>query len=262
MRRRAWIATAAAAALVVGVGVGITVGRDARETPDTPGASKPTRIAVVTPTPAPADVPAAPSQAALARLPLAYHDAVVPQLLDGSQVGPEDTWQRATPKAPLVALYASTDADARPVAALSHLVSTIDRPTATAVWGRSPGADGGMLLVSTPARNRTPGDGGNARAPSATFAWARAVDFTVTATDRAIRVDTATSTVSVVDRAGRTIASEPARLGTPEDPTPIDTATYVEAAYVDARVTYTQGNPIILTGRTPRRSRPTAATRH
>ncbi len=105
-----------------------------------------------------------------------------------------------------------------------------------------------MVLVSTPARNRTPGDGGDPTAPSATFAWARAADFTIAATDRMIQVDVAASTVSVVGKDGSVSASEPARLGTPDDPTPTSTATYVEAAYVDARVTYTQGNPIILTG--------------
>ncbi len=248
MRRRTWTATAVAAACVVAVGVGVavTVG-NAPDAPDPTRASAAEPTRTPTPTPTPAAVPAAPSQATLARLPLAYHDAVVPQLLDGSRVHPQDTWQIATPTAPLVALYASPRADAPPVATLSHLVSTIDRPAATAVWGRSPGADGGMLLVSTPARNRTPGGVGD-QAPSATFAWARAADFTVADVDRAIRVDVATSTVSVVDRAGRTLASERARLGTPDDPTPSDTATYVEASYVDTRVTYTEGNPIILTG--------------
>ncbi|MBT1683642.1 L,D-transpeptidase [Curtobacterium flaccumfaciens] len=253
MRRNTWIATTAGVVVlaVAAVVVGVTVGSPA---------PAPTRAAraTTTPTPSPtptaspkptlAAVPAAPSDATLAALPLAFHDAVVPQLLDGGDVEPEDTWQIATPRTQLVALYASPSSRARPVATLSHLVSTINRPAATAVWGRSPGRDGGMLLVSTPSRNRTPGDGGDPDAPSATFAWARAADFTVTRTDRMITVDVAASTVSVVTRKGTVTATETARLGTPEDPTPTDTATYVEAAYVDTRVAYTQGNPIILTG--------------
>ncbi|PYY52916.1 hypothetical protein DEJ17_15470 [Curtobacterium sp. MCSS17_011] len=251
MRRNTWIATTAGvvvlavAAVVVGVAVGSPEPEPTRAARAT---TTPTPSATPEPKPTLASVPTPPSDATLAALPLAFHDAVVPQLLDGGDVEPEDTWQIATPRTPLVALYASPSSRARPVAALSHLVSTINRPAATAVWGRSPGRDGGMLLVSTPSRNRTPGDGGDPDAPSATFAWARAADFTVTRTDRMIRVDVAASTVSVVTRKGTVTATEAARLGTPEDPTPTDTATYVEAAYVDTRVAYTQGNPIILTG--------------
>jgi hypothetical protein len=251
MRRNTWIATTAGVVVlaVAAVVVIVTVGSPSPE-PTRGARATTTPTPSVTPKPKPtlAAVPAAPSDATLAALPLAFHDAVVPQLLDGGDVEPEDTWQIATPRTPLVALYASPSSRARPVATLSHLVSTINRPAATAVWGRSPGEDGGMLLVSTPSRNRTPGDGGDPDAPSATFAWARAADFTVMRTDRMIRVDVAAGTVSVVTRKGKVTATEAARLGTPEDPTPTDTATYVEAAYVDTRVAYTQGNPIILTG--------------
>ncbi|ROP60619.1 L,D-transpeptidase [Curtobacterium sp. PhB115] len=250
MRRRGWAAVAGGAALLAAAGivVGLTTA------PGDPGPTRAARTTTTSPTPTPTPtptlraVPAAPSAATLAALPLAYHDAVVPELLDGASVTPEDTWLIATPRHDLVALYASPSSRARPVATLSHLVSTIDLPAATAVWGRSPGADGGMLLVSTPARNRTPGDGGDPDAPSATFAWARAADFTVAATDRMVEVDVAASTVSVVTKSGEVTATETARLGTDEDPTPVDTATYVEASYVDTRVAYTQGNPIILTG--------------
>ncbi len=247
MRRRTWIVGGVAAVVLVGAvaGVGLALTpADRQIAVSTPGATRTTP----TPTPTLAGVPAAPSAADLAALPLAFHDAVVPALLDGAAAHPENAWQIATPKAPLVALWASPAADAAPVATFASTVSTIDTPAATAVWGRSPGVDGGMLLVSTPARNRTPGDGGVQDAPSATFAWARAADFTVVDTDRMIRVDVAASTVSVVGRDGSVSATEPARLGTPDDPTPTATATYVEAAYVDTRVTYTQGNPIILTG--------------
>lgn len=238
----------AGAAAVGVVCVGLVLAPTRQDAAPTPAPSAQRTTASPTPTPPLPAVPSAPSAAELAALPLAFHDAVIPQLLDGDHAHPENAWQIATPKAQLVALYASPDHAAAPVGTLSATVSTIDRPAATAVWGRSPGVDGGMLLVSTPARNRTPGDGGSADAPSATFAWARAADFNVVATDRMIRVDVATSTVTVEDRGGRAVASEPARLGTPDDPTPTRTATYVEAAYVDARVTYTQGNPIILTG--------------
>lgn len=248
MRRTGWLATGAAGLVAVGVLVAVVAGA----TSGTPPTPTPTRAVAASPTPTPtptlAAVPSAPSAATLAELPLAYHDGVIPQLLDGTSVHPESTWEIATPAAPLVALFASPAADAAPIATLSTAVSTIDTPAATAVWGRSAGADGGMVLVSTPARNRTPGDGGDPTAPSATFAWARASDFTIATTDRMIRVDVAASTVSVVGKDGSVSATETARLGTPDDPTPTATSTYVEAAYVDTRVTYTQGNPIILTG--------------
>ncbi|MDM7890430.1 L,D-transpeptidase [Curtobacterium caseinilyticum] len=247
MRRRTWGITigAVAAAALAAVGIGAAVQPPA---PVATTAARSTPTPTPSPTPTLPGIPAAPSEAELAALPLAFHDAVVPQLLDGSHVRPEDRWEIATPEQPLVALYAEASPDARPVATLASTVSTIDTPAATAVWGRSEGEDGGMVLVSTPARNRTPGDGGDPTAPSATFAWARAADFSIAPTDRMIRVDVAASTVSVVRKDGTVAASEPGRLGTPDDPTPTATATYVEAAYVDTRVTYTQGNPIILTG--------------
>ncbi|PZE84171.1 L,D-transpeptidase [Curtobacterium sp. MCBD17_032] len=248
--RRRWIVGAGALAVVVAAGttawaLGGT-GQEARPTPvAAPRSVPPTPTPSATPLPA---VPERPSDSALAALPLAFHDAVIGGLLDGSQVDAENAWTTATPTAPLVPLYASPDADAAPVATLSSSVSTINTPTATAVWGRSAGQDGGMVLVSTPSRNRTPGDGGVATAPSATFAWARAADFTLTGVDRVVRVDNEASTIAIVRRDGSVQTSEPARLGTPQDPTPTDTKTYMEANYVDPQVPYTQGHPISLTG--------------
>ncbi|MBT2503364.1 L,D-transpeptidase [Curtobacterium sp. ISL-83] len=250
MQRRTWGITGAVVGVVAVAGVAI--GTALAAAPPDPSPTHSTAVAAPAPSPSAtrvlAAVPPAPSSAALAALPLAFHDAVIPQLLDGDHAHPRAEWTIATPRSPLVALYAAPAATARPVATLSSTVSTVNLPAATAVWGRSPGVDGGMILVSTPARNRTPGDGGDATAPSATFAWARARDFTLAATDRMVRVDVAASTVSIVTKAGAVTATEPARLGTPDDPTPSATATYVEASYVDTRVAYTHGNPIILTG--------------
>ena len=248
--RRRWIVGAGALAVVVAAApVAWSLADSDREARPTPAAA----VATATPTPTPSRtplpaVPDRPSDQALAALPLAFHDAVIGQLLDGSQVDARNEWTTATPKSPLVPLYAAPDADAAPVATLSSSVSTINTPTATAVWGRSAGADGGMLLVSTPSRNRTPGDGGVAEAPSSTFAWARAADFTLAGIDREVRIDNATSTIAIVHRDGTVETSETARLGTPDDPTPADTKTYMEANYVDPQVGYTQGHPISLTG--------------
>lgn len=244
--------------LLAGIGVGVVavagvsvaaVTGASQPAPTTASASPTPRPVAPTPTPrALPDVPPAPDGATLAALPLAFYDAVIPQLLDGASAKPRNRWEIATPKGPLVALYASPDVDAEPVATLGQTVPTIETPTATAVWGRSAGQDGGMVLVSTPSRNRTPGTDGAETAPSATFAWARAADFTIAEAEHEIRVDNATSVVSVVDRDGGVTATETARLGTPDDPTPADTMTYMEANYVDTRIAYTQGNPIALTG--------------
>ena len=243
---------AALTGIVAGVVATATVvaGLALRDEPAPQPTAAPTVEATPTPAPVPtlAAVPAPPGPDELAALPLAFYDAVVPQLLDDTTVTPENRWQTAAPRAPLVALYASPDADAAPVATLGSTVPTLLTPTVTAVWGSSPGVDGGMLLVSTPARNRTPGDGGVATAPAATFGWVRAADVTVTDVDRAVVVDTVTGLVSVTGRDGSVGASEVGRLGTPDDPTPTATETYMAANYVDQGIAYTQGNPIALTG--------------
>jgi hypothetical protein len=250
--RRWWIVGAGALAVVVAAGtVAWSLSDSDRDARPTPAAAVTTTTPTSTPaptrTPLPA-VPERPSDEALGALPLAFHDAVIGQLLDGSQVDARNRWTTATPALPLVPLYAAPDAGAAPIATLSSSVTTLDTRAATAVWGRSPGRDGGMVLVSTPSRNRTPGDGGVAEAPSATFAWARAADFSFAAVDRVVRIDNQASTIAIVRRDGTTETSETARLGTPDDPTPADTKTYMEANYVDPQVPYTQGHPISLTG--------------
>jgi hypothetical protein len=250
-RRAAVLAGAAALVLLVAgtVAVAVTRGEPAAAPTSAPvAAPTPSPSPTATAEPAPAAVPAPPSPEALAALPLAFFDAVVPELLDGGDLTPTNQWTIATPRAALVALYASPSADAAPVATFGATVPTLNRPAATAVWGASPGLDGGMVLVATPARNATPGDGGVAAAPSATFAWARAADFTLSPATQSVLVDNASSVISVLGQDGAVSAQEVARLGSPDDPTPAGTATYMEANYVDPSIGYTQGQPIALTG--------------
>ncbi|AMM20962.1 hypothetical protein AX769_13495 [Frondihabitans sp. PAMC 28766] len=208
-----------------------------------PAATHATSAPAPTPTPTEQPTPPQSSQAALAAVPLAFFDAAIAALPDPATLHPATAWQVATPRAPLVGLYASPGAASPVIAALGSTVPTINRPTAVAVYG----TEGGMILISTPSRRTVPGSGAPS-APSATFAWARAADFILTPIDRIVEVDNATSTVSIVTREGALVASEKARLGTPTDPTPAATSTYMEANYVDPRVTYTDGNPISLTG--------------
>jgi hypothetical protein len=193
-----------------------------------------------TPTTLPA--PPKPTQEQLAAVPLAFYDGLIPGLLDSTTVAPSNQWRVATPIDPLVALYATPEPGAAPIAALGITVPTVRTTTAVAVYGVS----GEMILVSTPARNATPAPG--KPAPSATFAWARAADFTIADISRTVMIDNTSSPISIVSRSGEVSASETARLGTPDDPTPAATWSYIEAIYTDARVAYTRGNPIALTG--------------
>lgn len=208
------------------------------EATTSPPASKPT----LSPTPTPPAAPTKTSQADLAKTPLAFYDALIPSLLDASVIRPVNLWKIAVPRDPLVALYAAPLTDEAPIAALGQTVPTVNTPTAVAVFGES----GQMILVSTPSRKSTPGTEAPT-APSSTFAWARAADFTITPIERSVMVDNQTSTISIVDAAGTVSASETARLGTPNDPTPVLTATYIESIYVDS-ARFTQGNPVSLTG--------------
>lgn len=247
-RGTALLAGGVTVVLVAAVAIGVGVSQGEPSASSTSASPTVAAAPTPTPTPTPEAVPAPPSPEALAGLPLAFYDAVIPALLDGADVTPENAWAVATPTAPLVALYASAAADAVPVATLSSTVPTLNLPAATAVWGSREGADGGMLLVSTPSRNATPGDGGVPAAPSATFGWVRAADVSVVGAASSVVVDTAASTLSIVGPDGVASASEAVRLGTPDDPTPSATATYMQANYVDRSIGYTQGNPIALTG--------------
>ncbi len=186
--------------------------------------------------------PPKPTQEELAAIPLAFYDGLIPALLDSTTIAPSNQWQVAVPNDPLVALYATPAADATPIAALGSTVPTVDTPTAVAVYGVS----GEMILVSTPSRNATPAPG--KPAPSATFAWARAADFAITKITQTVMVDNANSTISIMSPTGVVSTSEVARLGTRGDPTPAATWSYIESIYTDARVAYTHGNPISLTG--------------
>ncbi|HEY0260995.1 MAG TPA: L,D-transpeptidase [Lacisediminihabitans sp.] len=241
-RLRIGIVSAAAAVAIVAIVAVVVVVSAGTDAPPRPVET----VAAVAPSPSqsppPPAAPAQPSQQQLAALPLAFYDAVIPQLLDSSMTTPVNRWEIAAPKDPLVALYSSPAPDAAPIAALGATVLTVNTPTAVAVFGVS----GDMILVSTPSRRTVPSPG--IPAPSSTFAWARAADFTLTTVDRSVIVDNTTSTVSIVSASGAVSASEVARLGTPDDPTPAATFTYIESSYIDTRVAYTRGNPISLTG--------------
>lgn len=248
MTRRQRAIAAGSGILVAVIVVAVVVAAPWRHDPAPVAASSPTPTAAEprptpTPTPTAAAVPPQATQAALAAAPLAFFDAVIPTLPDPASLHPETTWQIAVPRSPLVGLYQTPSASAPVIAALGATVPTIQRPTAVAVYG----VQGGMILISTPSRRTVPGQGAPS-APSATFAWARAADFTLTRIQRIVEVDNARATISIVGPNGLASAREGARLGTAADPTPAATSTYMEANYIDARIAYTQGNPITLTG--------------
>jgi hypothetical protein len=242
-RRRTIVTAWAIAALVIAAS--ITAGTILLQPERTPSPA-PTKLAALAPlpsaTPTILPAPPKPTQEQLATVPLAFYDGLIPALLDSTTVAPSNQWQVAVPKYPLVALYAAPTTDATPIAALGSAVPTVNTPTAVAVYGVS----SEMILVSTPSRNATPAPG--KPAPSATFAWARAADFTITKITQTVMIDNTNSTISIMSSTGEASASEIARLGTPSDPTPATTWSYIESIYTDARVTYTRGNPISLTG--------------
>lgn len=248
--RRRWIRLAAwlgaAFVALVAVVVGVVGGQASAGPPHTEAAvTSPSPSATPSPSPSPTVPPAPPNptQAELAGVPLAFYDSVIGPLLDSSTITPLNQWKLAAPIDPLVALYSSPAPDAVPIAALGSIVPTVKTATVVAVYGVA----GDMILVSTPSRNSTP----NPRtgpAASGTFAWARAADFTVSAAEHSVMVDNAGSTISIVSASGDVMRSESARLGTPSDPTPAATATYIESLYVDKALAYTRGNPIALTG--------------
>jgi hypothetical protein len=231
--------------VIVAVAVGVVLSQASAGPGQREAAVPPSRSATPSPSPSPTVPPAPPkpTQAELAGVPLAFYDAVIGPLLDSSTITPLNQWKLAVPIDPLVALYSAPTPDATPIAALGSIVPTVKTPTVVAVYGVS----GDMILVSTPSRNAAP----NPRtgpAPSGTFAWARTADFTVSAAPHSVMVDNAKSTISIVSASGEVTRSEAARLGTPNDPTPAATATYIESIYVDKALSYTQGNPIALTG--------------
>lgn len=235
----AW--TVAALVVVASVAVGmVLIQPNEAPTPAPTTASTPPQVPSAAPTPPP--TPPKLTQEELAGFPLAFYDGLIPTLLDSTTVAPSNQWKVATPNAPLVALYATPATDATPIAALGNVVPTVKTPTSVAIYGVS----GDMILVSTPSRNATPAPG--KPASSATFAWARAADFTITNIAQTVMIDNLHSTISIVSPTGKVSTSEVARLGTTDDPTPAATWSYIESIYTDARVTYTHGNPISLTG--------------
>jgi L,D-transpeptidase catalytic domain. len=238
-----WLGTALVAIAAVGVAV-ILIQASTGSTQTKAANPSPSQSVQPSPSPSPTVPPAPlkPTQAELAAVPLAFYDAVIGPLLDSSKIEPVNQWKLAVPIDPLVALYSTPTPDATPIAALGSTVPTVKTPTVVAVYGVS----GDMILVSTPSRNAVPGP--NGPAPSGTFAWARTADFTVSDAPHSVMVDNANSTISIVSAAGEVVTSEGARLGTPNDPTPAATATYIESIYVDKTLAYTRGNPIALTG--------------
>jgi hypothetical protein len=243
LRISAWLGASLVAIAAVVVGV-VLIQAPTGSTQTTATSPSPSTTVQPSPSPSPTVPPAPPkaTQVELAGVPVAFYDAVICPLLDSSKIVPVNQWKLAVPVDPLVALYATPTPDATPIAALGSTVPTVRTPTVVAVCGVS----GDMILVSTPSRNAAPGP--NGPTPSGTFAWARTADLTVSAAPHSVMVDNANSTISIVSASGEVSTSETARLGTPNDPTPAATATYIESIYVDKTLAYTRGNPIALTG--------------
>jgi hypothetical protein len=188
-------------------------------------------IAQPTATPTPVayePAPATTGYATLATLPLASVTSVIPALLPQSAVKPVETWLDAAPTAPLTALYASPSTSAKPVAALG--TQAVTDSTRVPVFG----VDGQWLLIGTPSRITLPSQTNGGIAPAVSFAYVRASDFTQIPITEKVVVDTATSTISLVDKSGKIIDSQTATMGDDAVPTPSGGQWgYIESTYTD-----------------------------
>lgn len=199
--------------------------------------------------PMPTSVPAPPSTTTseVNAAPLAYYDAVIPQLLVASEIKPSLMWEIATPKSAEVPLYAAMSTKADPVAKLAAGALTrpdsVDSSTANRTVVSVFGSAGGWILIGTPARTAVPHAG--APTPAVSFAYARKSDFTMTSIAKKIVVNIAKSTISIVGTDGTVFSTDVATIGAADTPTPQGYG-YVEASYVDPRQG-TGNTPINLT---------------
>jgi hypothetical protein len=179
--------------------------------------------------------------------PLAYYNAVIPLLLLATQVNPSVMWKIATPVRDEVPLYAVMSSTAAPIAKLAAGALTTPHSVDIGTTNRTTvsvfGVNGGWILIGTPARTTVPHNG--APAPAVSFAYARASDFTLTAITKKIVVDTAQSTISVIDSNGTVLSTDTATIGAADTPTPQGYG-YIEASYIDPKQG-TANTPINLT---------------
>lgn len=220
-RRLVIIVSAIVVVLAVGIGAVVILG----DHPQTPTAA-PTRSARVTPTPTPSSTPyVAPSAAAIAALPEAKYNAVIPGLVAmaaGSDLNPATAVDKITADAPLYG-----DDRSKPVARFAAK-NFLGQASVIVPLRR----DGDWTLVMTPSRQTLPSK--NPKAPAQSAAWVRTSLLTQVQTlTRHIVVSVGAQTVSIVDDSGKTISTFAAGVGASETATPTGVIGYMEARYLD-----------------------------
>ncbi len=189
-------------------------------------ASTPTTSHVAAPTATPTPTPyIAPSAAAVAALPEAKYNAVIPGLVayqpTGTPVAAEAVYKIAA-DAPLYA------ADQRTPVARFAALNFLKQPSVI-VPAQS---DGPWTLVLTPAREALPSKHPGAAAQSA--AWIRTnLLVKVQTLESHIVVSVKAQTVSIVNAQGKTTATFQAGVGAKGTPTPTNVVGYMEARYLD-----------------------------
>jgi lipoprotein-anchoring transpeptidase ErfK/SrfK len=206
----------AVAAIVTGV-----VAATNRPTPE----AAPSHTAVAAPTPTPTTPYVAPTAAAVAALPEAKYDAVIPGLVAVAPTSTPVAAQAVYKIAADAPLYA---ADQRTPVARFAALNFLQQPSVI-VPAQS---DGPWTLVLTPSRQARPSQHPGAAAQSA--GWIRtSLLIKVQTLSAHILVSVGKQTVSIVDAQGKVTATFQAGVGASGTPTPTNVMGYMEARYLD-----------------------------
>ncbi|NHI17981.1 L,D-transpeptidase [Microbacterium excoecariae] len=226
-RARGWMIAAAATACVVAAAAAIVITTQSDATPPVSARATPSPVPVEEPTEAPAESrvpdPSELDDAAMAALPAAIYDAVIPGLLpfEGADA---DSIEKAYTVDDDVAVYGSDRAD--PVARIPAL-NFLDEPTIVVPVA----FDGKWALVLTPSRQELPSRAGG-RAPAQSAGWVPR-DALIEAHDLPARVTVSVSAQSMTVETPEGDATYPAGVGAEDTPTPVGTVGYLQARYDD-----------------------------
>ncbi|HEY8912188.1 L,D-transpeptidase [Lacisediminihabitans sp.] len=239
---RRWILIAAAAVVVVSAVVAVAVTASPSPTaPTAPPSALPSTPAPVPTATGPAYTP--PDAAALAALPDANYDAVIPGLLDAAPAAVLPIRAETfTLKADLTPLYGA-DRSGPPVASLPFLNFLGSRTVVAPVVVH----DGEWTQILTPSRRELPSTSSTGVAASQTMAWVRTDQLVGGAPVlQHVLVRLGAGTLSIVNTAdGAVTASYPIGVGKAATATPVGVS-YLEARYSDPKQVV--GHSIYLTG--------------
>lgn len=232
-RKRPWIGAVAAVCLLVGLALTACTPKAPAETPAKASATSRTASPTTTP-PAEALPPLPPELApsAIAALPAAVYDAVIPGLL----AAPADL--RFTAAGTVAADSAVYGADFIIPVARVPARDFLGNPTVVVPVA----AKGGWSLVLTASRQSLPSQvSTGATAPAQTAAWLPTSALRPLGDlPSRIVISVSAQTLTITDAAGNTLQSFTAGVGAPATATPAGTTGYLQARYLDP----TQGQSV------------------